>query len=71
MEYPDLQELTWSIEIPYNGVWYVVYSNDTIYIIEIEESIVRSGMYDQFILLVTLVGIAALLSLTLILWKKK
>ncbi|MFW9769164.1 MAG: hypothetical protein ACFFF9_17290 [Candidatus Thorarchaeota archaeon] len=71
VEHLDLQELTWSIEIPYNGVWYVVYSNDTIYIIEIEENIVRSGMYDQFILLFVFVGIAVLLFLTLILWKKK
>ena len=71
LERPGLQELTWSIEIPYDGVWYVVYSNDTIYIIEIEESIVRSGSYDQFVLVIALVGVAAILTLTLLLWKKK
>ncbi len=66
-----LQELTWSIEIPYSGVWYVVYSNDSIYRIEIEESIFRSGPYNQFVLVIALVGIAALLSLTTFMWKKK
>jgi hypothetical protein len=66
-----LQELTWSIEIPYSDVWYVVYSNDSLYIIEIEESIFRSGLYDQFGLVIALVGIAALLSLTIFMWKKK
>ncbi|MHA2024845.1 MAG: hypothetical protein ACW98U_02995 [Candidatus Thorarchaeota archaeon] len=71
LERLGLQELTWSIEIPYNDVWYVVYSNDSLYIIEIEESIVRSGLYDQFVLVITLVGIAALLSLTIFMLKKK
>jgi hypothetical protein len=71
LEDPGLEELTWSIEIPYNDVWYVVYSNDSIFMIEIEGSIVRSGLYDQFILVIALVGLAALLSFTLILWKKK
>jgi len=71
LERPGLQQLTWSVEIPYNDVWYVVYSNDSLYIIEIEESIVRSGLYDQFVLVIALVGIAALLSLTVFMWKKK
>ena len=71
LESPDLMELTWSIEIPYNAVWYVVYSNDSIFMKEIEGSIVRSGQNDQFILLIGFVGVVGLLSLTLILWKKK
>jgi hypothetical protein len=71
LEGVSLEELTWSIEIPYNDVWYIVYSNDSIYMIGIEGSIIRSGPYDQFILLIALIGLAAILSLTLILWKKK
>ncbi|MHA1964143.1 MAG: hypothetical protein ACXACG_02895 [Candidatus Thorarchaeota archaeon] len=71
LEGSGLEELTWSIEIPYDDVWYVVYSNDSIFIIEIEESIVRSGLYDQFVLVIALVGLVALLSLTLFMWKKK
>ncbi|MHA3962903.1 MAG: hypothetical protein AM325_005110 [Candidatus Thorarchaeota archaeon SMTZ1-45] len=66
-----LVELTWSIEIPNSDVWYVVYSNDSIYMKEIKGSIIRSGQIDQFSLLIVLVGLAALLSLTLIIWKKK
>jgi len=71
LECLGLQELTWSVEIPYNDVWHVVYSNDSIYIIEIEESIVRSGLYDQFVLVIALIGLAAILSLTIFMWKKK
>lgn len=71
LERSGLEELTWSIEIPYNDVWYVVYSNDSIFMIEIEESIVRTGLYDQFVLVIALVGLAALLSLSLFMWRKK
>jgi hypothetical protein len=71
LERIDFRELTWNLDIPHNGVWYVVYSNDSIFMKEIEGSIVRSGHNDQFILLIGFVGLAALLSLTLVLWKKK
>ena len=71
LERPGLQELTWSIEIPYNDVWYVVYSNDNLFMKEIEGSIIRSGPNDLLILLIALVGSAAILSLILFLWKKK
>ena len=66
-----IEELTWSVKIPYSGDWYVVYSNDSIFMKEIEGSIVRTGIYDQFIPLLVLLGLAIFLSLTLILWKKK
>ena len=66
-----IEELTWSVDIPYNGVWYIVYSNDSIFMKEIEGSIIRSGVYDQFILVLTLLGIATLLSFTFVLWRKK
>ncbi|MGY5855171.1 MAG: hypothetical protein RTS72_01135 [Candidatus Thorarchaeota archaeon] len=57
-------ELKWSIEIPHNGVWYVVYSNDSLFMHQIEGSIIHTGPNDTLILLVGLIGIAALLILT-------
>lgn len=71
LEGAGLMELTWSIEIPYNDVWHVVYSNDSIFMKEIKGSIVRSGQYDLFIPLIVFAGLAALLSLTLVFWKKR
>ncbi|MFW9975466.1 MAG: hypothetical protein ACFFDQ_09395 [Candidatus Thorarchaeota archaeon] len=67
----DLSELIWSVEIPYDDEWHVVYSNDSIYMKEIKGNIIRSGQFDEFSLIIVLVGLAALLSLTLIIWKKK
>jgi hypothetical protein len=71
LERPDLEELTWSTEIPYDDVWYIVYSNDSIFMKEIEGQIVRSGAIDQFIPLIAFIGLAALLSLIFVSWKKK
>jgi len=68
---PGIRELTWSVDIPYNDVWYVVYFNDSIFMKEIEGSIVRSGVYDQLIPLLAFLGVALILSLALVFWKKK
>lgn len=67
----SLVKLTWNIEIPSNGVWYVVYSNDSIFMKEIEGSIIRSGPKDILIQLIGLIGVASFLTLLLIYWKKK
>jgi len=65
------EELTWSVEIPYNDDWFVVYSNDSIFMIEIDGTINYSGQHNQLIILIALLGIAAILSIILIRWKKK
>jgi hypothetical protein len=67
----SLVELEWSIEIPRNGVWYVIYSNDSIYMKQIEGRIIRSGPIDILILLIGLVGAASFLTLIVLFWKKK
>jgi hypothetical protein len=67
----SLTELEWSIEIPHNGIWYVVYSNDSIFIKQIIGSIIRSGHNEFLIQLIGLIGVASLLTLVLIYWKKK
>lgn len=71
LEHLDCDELTWTVEIPYNDDWFVVYSNNSIFMIEIEGTINYSGQQDQLILLIALLGIAAILTIFLILWKKK
>jgi len=67
----SLVKLAWSIEIPYNGVWHVVYSNDSIFMKQVEGSIIRSGPNDFLIQLIGLIGAASSLTLLLIYWKKK
>ncbi len=71
LEGSNLNQLTWSVEIPYNDEWYVVYSNDSIYMAEIEGSIIRTGQSDQIRLLIAFIILTTLLSLTLFIWKKK
>ena len=67
----SLVKLTWSVEIPSDGIWYVVYSNDSIFMKQIEGSIIRSGINDIVFQLIGLIGVASLLTLILIYWKKK
>jgi hypothetical protein len=70
-EQKSLFESTWSIEIPHEGIWYVIYSNDSIFLKKIEGSIVRTGPYDMFIPLIGLIGVASILILILIFKKKE
>ena len=71
LEGSNLNQLTWSVEIPNNDEWYIVYSNDSIYMAQIEGSIIRTGQSDQIRLLIAFIVLATLLSLTLFIWKKK
>ncbi len=70
LKHSGIEELTWNIEIPYNDMWYVVYSNDSVFIKEIEVSINHSGQNGPLILLYSLMGLAALLFLIIIIRKK-
>ena len=70
-ERDSFTELEWSIEIPYNGVWYVIYSNDSIFMKQIQGSIIHSRPNDILIEMIGLFGLASVLTLILIYWKKK
>ncbi len=67
----SLVKLTWNIEIPYNGVWHVIYSNNSIFMKQIEGSIIQSGPNDVLIQLIGLIGVSSFLTLIFIFWKKK
>ncbi|MHA1902673.1 MAG: hypothetical protein ACXADL_06960 [Candidatus Thorarchaeota archaeon] len=67
----DVSELNWSVEIPIEDTWYAVYSNDSIYMKQIEGSINHSGQGDLIFLLL-LIGIICTVSIpTLIFITKK
>jgi hypothetical protein len=67
----DVSELNWSIEIPSEDTWYAVYSNDSIYMKQIEGSINHSGQ-DDFLFLILLIGIICTVSIsTLVFITKK
>ena len=65
-------ELSWSIEIRSEGVWYIVYYNDSIFMIQVEGSIqhISQSGFTYTFGIVSLIGIAALLTLIFIFKKK-
>jgi hypothetical protein len=65
-------KLTWSVEIPESGLWYVVYFNGSIYMKQIEGSIHHYAKNDPIALLV-LIGLAGLAATTIVclLYKRK
>jgi hypothetical protein len=65
-------ELLWSIKIPSDGTWYIIYNNDSIFMKQVEGSIQhisRSG--SSFTFVVGLLGIASLLTAIFMFRKKK
>ena len=66
----DVSELNWSIEIPSENTWYVVYSNDSIYMKQVESSINHSGL-DDFVFLLLIIGIICTVSVTSLAFIKK
>jgi hypothetical protein len=66
-------KLTWSVEIPKDGLWYVVYVNDSIYMKQVEGSIQHQTNSNPLILLsfLSIVGVAAISILSLIYKQKK
>jgi hypothetical protein len=58
-------ELSWSIEIPSEGTWYIIYYNDSIFMKRVEgniQHISQSGITYTFVI-ASLLGVAALLTL--------
>lgn len=70
-ELQTLVKLSWSVEIPYEGVWYVVYFNDSVFIKQIEGSIIHSGSIDLLVPLIGIIGAAVFLAISFRFWKKK
>ena len=72
-EKKDVVELSWTIEIPSEGNWFIIYYNDSIFMKQIEGSIQHSSLWDLVFIsmVVVLIGLATLLSTVLIFRKKK
>ena len=72
-ERKGLTELSWSIEIPIGGMWYVVYYNDSIFMKQVEISIqhISPSGFAYTIAVVTLLGLAVLLIIIFTFRKKK
>jgi len=71
-EKKGVAELSWSIKIPSDGTWYIIYNNDSIFMKQVEGSIQlisRSG--SSFTFVVGLLGIASLLTAIFMFRKKK
>ena len=66
-------ELSWNIEIPSEGIWYIIYYNDSIFMKQVESSIQHISQIGFFYTIVaaTLLGLAALLLLLFTFRKKK
>ena len=72
LERETVVKLTWSVEIPKSGLWYVIYFNDSIYMKQIEESIHHYAKNNPIALLalIGLSGLAATIT-TCLLYKRK
>jgi len=71
-ERKSVVKLSWSIEIPSEGIWYIVYYNDSIFMKQVEgniQHVSQSGLTYAFVI-ATLLGLVALLTL-IFLSKKK
>jgi len=63
-------QLIWSIEIPHEGIWYVIYVNDTVYMKEIEGSIVHPSSDNGWFIVFGIAGVVVSIGLAYIFWKK-
>jgi hypothetical protein len=66
-----LVQLTWSVEVPHEGLWYIVYVNDSIYMKRIEGSIVHPGSMDIWLFAFGVIGVVPIVGIAYIFWKKR
>jgi hypothetical protein len=70
-EMKTLVQLTWSIEIPHEGLWYIVYVNDSVYMKQVEGSIVHPGSGDVWLFAFGVIGVVPIVGIAYIFWKKR
>lgn len=70
-EMKTLVQLTWSIEIPHKGIWYILYVNDSIYMKQIEGNIIHSGSNEIWLLVIGIVGLVPFVGVAYIYWRKR
>jgi len=66
-------ELSWSIEIPDDGIWYIIYDNDSIFMKQVEGDIqhISQRGFSFTIAIAALLSLAVLLALLFTIKKKK
>ena len=66
-------ELQWAIEVPSEGIWYIIYYNDSIFMKTVEGNIQRISPYEftYTFVIATLLSLTSLLALLFIYKKKK
>jgi hypothetical protein len=69
-EMKTLAELTWSIVVPHEGVWYVVYVNNSIYMKQVEGSIRHPVSGEMWLIVIALVTMVPIIGIVYTLWKK-
>jgi hypothetical protein len=70
-EMKTLVQLTWSIEVPHEGFWYIVYVNDSIYIKQIEGSILHPGSGDVLLFVFGIIGLVTIVGIAYMFWIKR
>lgn len=71
-ERTNIERLDWSFKIPTTGIWYIVYSNDSIFMKQIESNITHKGEINLGRLEISiLLGIVAALGIGLIFKRKR
>ncbi|MCK4568460.1 MAG: hypothetical protein KAU48_14230, partial [Candidatus Thorarchaeota archaeon] len=59
-------ELAWSVETPSDGLWYVIYFNDSIFIKQVDGTIYHrtQNSFSSLLIVLGLISLAFLLALT-------
>ena len=72
-ERDSIVELAWSVEIPSDGVWYIIYHNDSIFMKQVEGNIQHISQvgFAISVLVIVLIGVPSILTLIFVLRKKK
>jgi hypothetical protein len=70
-EMKTLVELTWSVVLPHEGVWYIVYVNDSIYMKQVEGSITDPGVGRVWLTVIGMISVVPIIGIIYILWKKR
>ena len=71
-ERESVVELKWGVEIPSDGIWYIIYYNDSIFMKRVEGSIqhISPVGFVNSVFMIVLIGIPSILTLIFVLKKK-
>ncbi|MFW9843811.1 MAG: hypothetical protein ACFFEV_04485 [Candidatus Thorarchaeota archaeon] len=72
-ERESVVELSWYVEVPSDGIWYIIYYNDSIFMKQVEGNIqhISQVEFANSVLFVILIGVPSILALFFVFKKKK